>query len=97
MSQTIDVFFKVINDGAQYDSESITPFMPSKVLQMAYHSMSYLDIYIDACKDWLSNLSSEEMWATFKIFFTLEYNLLWEEQILNTTQAGLQHANHAVV
>ena len=35
------------------------------------------------------------MWASFKIFFALEYNELPEEHIFNTTQPGFQHASHA--
>ena len=36
----------------------------------------------------------DKTWANFKIFFALEYNELREEQRLNTTQAGFQHANN---
>ena len=39
-SQPILLFFKVVDDGVRYDSESNTLFKLSQFLKMAYHSVN---------------------------------------------------------
>ena len=85
---------KVIDDGLWYESEANTPFSPARVLQMTYHTARSYRIYTDTCKDWRRKPISDKMWANFKIFFVLEYNKLKEENILDATQEGFQHANN---
>ena len=57
--------------------------------------MSSSGIYTDAYKDWHRKPSADKVWDNFKNF-ALEYNELREEQRLNATKAGFQHANHSV-
>ena len=71
-----------------------THYSIQKVLQMAHHDVSSSGIYTDYCKYWCRKPIVEKTWSNFKILFALEYNALREEQYLNSTQEGFQHANH---
>ena len=77
-SQIIYVFFNIINDGLQYDSEANTPFSPEKLLQMAYHAIRSSVIYTIVCKEYNRKQKADKTWANFKTFFALEYNKLCE-------------------
>ena len=96
MSQTIDVFFKIIYDGVGYNSEANIPFLSAQFLQRTYNTVRSSGIYKYACKDSHRNPSREKTWASFKIFLALEYNDIREEQNINSTQARFHHANHDV-
>ena len=50
ITQTVDVFFKRIDNYIQYVDDGEVPFMPEQILQTAYHAVSPCGHYNDACK-----------------------------------------------
>ena len=68
MSQTISVFFKVIDDGLWCSSEANTTLFTEKLVQMNYHAVISSGIYTEACKDWRRKPIVDNTWAKFKMF-----------------------------
>ena len=96
MSQTIDLFFQRINDCVQYASDGKFAFTNRQILQTAYHAVSTLCYYTDACKDWRNRPLQDKTWTLFKRFFAAEYQNLKEQQRVNHSGSNFHSANAAV-
>ena len=94
-TQTIDVFFKRIDDCIQYADDGEVPFTPEQILQTAYHAMSTSGHYNDACKIWRKKTAATKTWPLFKPYFAEEYHDLKEQQKANTLQSNFHGANSA--
>ena len=80
ITQTVDVFFKRIDNYIQYVDDGEVPFMPEQILQTAYHEVSTCGHYNDACKIWRKKPAVAKTWALFKPFFAVEFHDLKEQQ-----------------
>lgn len=94
-SLPIDVYFKKIDDTAQYAADGNTPFTPEQILQAAYHAVSSTGLYIEPCKQWRRRTAVDKMWPNFKIYFGEEYHDLKETQRITAGQGGYHGANAA--
>lgn len=92
-TQTIDVFFKHIDDCMQYAGDGQVPYTIEQTLQTVYHAVSTSGYYTDACKIWRKKTAADKTWANFKTFFAEEYHDLKEQQKVNTTQTNFHGAN----
>jgi hypothetical protein len=92
-TQTIDVFFKRIDDCIQYADDGEVPFTPEQILQTTYHAVSTSGHYNDACKIWRKKPAADKTWPLFKTYFAEEYHDLKEQQKVNTSQTQFHGAN----
>jgi len=92
-TQTIDVFFKRIDDCIQYADDGEVPFTPMQILQTTYNAMSTSGHYNDACKIWRKKPAADKTWTRFKRYFAEEYHDLQEQQRVNASQSNFHGAN----
>jgi hypothetical protein len=92
-TQTIDVFFKRIDDCTQYATDGRVPYTPAQILQTGYYAVSTSGHYNEACKIWRRKANADKTWTTFKTYFAEEYHDLNEQQKVNTTQTNFHGAN----
>ena len=95
-TQTIDIFFKRIDDCIQYADDGEVPFTPEQILQTTYHAVSTCGHYTDACKIWRKKQANAKTWPLFKTYFAEEYHDLKEQQKVNTSQTQFHGANAVV-
>ena len=75
-TQTIDVFFKQIDDWIQYADDGEVPFTPLQILQTTYNALSTCGHYNDACKIWRKKPAADTTWTRFKRYFAEEYHMI---------------------
>ena len=95
-TQTIDIFFKRIDDCIQYADGGEVPFTPEQIVQTTYHAVSTSGHYTDTCKIWRKKAAAAKSWPLFKTYFAKEYNNLKEQQKVNTSQTQFHGANAIV-
>ena len=83
LSQPIDLIFQRIDNCVQYASGGQVAFTNGQILQTAYHAVSTLGHYTDACKDWHKRPLRDQMWELFKRFFAAKYHDLKKQQRVN--------------
>jgi hypothetical protein len=92
-TQTIDAFFKRIDDCTQYATDGRVPYTPAQILQTGYYAVSTSGHYNEACKIWRRKANADKTWTTFKTYFAEEYHGLKEQQKVYTTQTNFHGAN----
>ena len=51
-TQPIGIYFKRIDDTLQYAADGNGAFRTEQILQTAYHAVSTIGYYNEACKEW---------------------------------------------
>ena len=93
ITQTIDVFFKRIDDCTQYADDGEVHITPLQILQTAYHAVSTCGHYNNACKIWRKKPAAAKTWTLFRHYFAEEFHNLQEQQGVNTAQSNFHRAN----
>ena len=94
-SAPIDVYFKRIDECAQFATDGEMAYTPEQILQTAYYAISASNLYTDACKEWRRKPHDEKTWLNFKTFFANEYHELKEQEQTTALTQGYHSANLA--
>ena len=95
-TQTIDIYFKRIDNTVQYSADGNVAFTTEQILQTAYHAISTTWYYNKACKEWRQKPENNKKWVHFKQFFAAEYHDQKEQEKVNTAKNYFHRANSAV-
>jgi hypothetical protein len=95
-TQSIDTFFRRIDDCVQYAIDRKVAFTNEQILQTAYHAIASSGYYTDATKVWRKKAKDQKTWANFKKCFATKYHDLQEQKRINNTQTNFHGANSTI-
>ena len=70
-TQSINIYFKRIDDTVQYAANGNIAFTTEHILQTAYHAVSTTGYYKKACKEWLLKPENKKLFEMHPFFIVL--------------------------
>ena len=93
-SKPVSVYFKHMEEAAQYANDGNAPFSDNDIIETAYYAFQQTGLYQIPCKEWRRRPTDQKTWIAFKTFFANEFRDLKEDQRVQAGTAGYGTENN---